>query len=104
LKENAETDPNYVKNMSENEYNRLMGIENTSVSTETCVQEVEDTKRLKKAEAKYEADMARINAKDRRYDTELSVCENERNAIKSEMETLKSVARDNVERTFKLFS
>ena len=60
--------------------------------------------KIKKAEAKYEADMKRIDLKDRRYDTDLAAIEAERNAIKQEMETLKTVTKDNVERTFKLFS
>lgn len=76
----------------------------SSVSTNTGLQEVTDEIALKKAEAKYEADMKRIDLKDRRYDTELAAIEAERNAIKQEMETLKTVSKDNVERTFKLFS
>ena len=76
----------------------------TSVSTNTKLQEVSDEKNLKKAEAKYEADMKRIDMKDRKYDTQLAALDNERNAIKQEMDTLKTVARDNVDRTFKLFS
>ena len=92
-----------IINMSEAKYNELLGIENTSVSTETFVQEVQDEAGLRKAEAKYEADMRKIDRKDRMYDTELAALDNERNAIKSEMETLKTVAKDNVERTFKLF-
>ena len=76
----------------------------TSVATNTGLQEVSDEVLLKKAEAQYEADMKRIDMKDRRYDHELSAIENERNAIKQEMETLKTVSKDNVERTFKLFS
>ena len=76
----------------------------TSISTNTGLQEVTDEVNLKKAEAKYEADMKRIDLKDRKYDTDLAALETERNAIKQEMETLKTVAKDNVERTFKLFS
>ena len=76
----------------------------TSVSTNTGLQEVTDEVNLKKAEAKYEADMKRIDLKDRKYDTDLAALDAERNAIKQEMETLKTVAKDNVERTFKLFS
>ena len=76
----------------------------TSVAIDTGLQEVSDETLLRKAEAKYEADMKKIDMKDRRYDTELAALDNERNAIKSEMETLKTVAKDNVERTFKLFS
>jgi hypothetical protein len=76
----------------------------TSVSTDTGLQEVTDEVNLKKAEAKYEADMKQIDLKDRKFDTDLAALDTERNAIKSEMETLKSVAKENVERTFKLFS
>ena len=76
----------------------------TSISTNTGLQEVTDEIELKKAEAKYEADMKRIDLKDRKYDTDLAALESERNAIKQEMETLKTVSKDNVERTFKLFS
>ena len=56
-----------------------------------------------KVEAQYEADMHRIDRKDRMYDTQLAALDSERNAIKQEIETLKTVAKDNVERTFKLF-
>ena len=74
-----------------------------SVATDTNLQEVADESGLRKAEAKYEADMRRIDMKDRKYDYDLAALDNERNAIKNEMETLKTVAKDNVDRTFKLF-
>ena len=76
----------------------------TSVATNTGLREVSDEVDIKKAEAKYEADMRKIDNKDRKYDSDLAAIESERNAIKQEMETLKTVAKDNVERTFKLFS
>ncbi|MCR5266874.1 MAG: hypothetical protein K6E29_09845 [Cyanobacteria bacterium RUI128] len=76
----------------------------TSVAIDTGLQEVSDETLLRKAEAKYEADMRKIDMKDRKYDTDLAALDTERNAIKAEMETLKTVAKDNVERTFKLFS
>ena len=75
-----------------------------NIATDTSLQEVSDETELKKAEAKYEADMRKINAKDKKFDTDLAAMEQERNAIKTEMDTLKSVAKDNVDRTFKLFS
>ena len=75
-----------------------------NIATDTSLQEVSDETQLKKAEAKYEADMRKINAKDKKFDTDLAAMEQERNAIKTEMDTLKSVAKDNVDRTFKLFS
>lgn len=75
----------------------------TNVATNTCLQEVSNEIELKKAEAEYEASMRKIDNKDKRYDVELAALENERNAIKTEMDTLKTVAKDNVDRTFKLF-
>ena len=76
----------------------------TSVAINTSLREVDNEKELKKAEAKYEADMLKIDRKDRRYDQELAALDAERNAVKSEMDTLKKVAKENVDRTFKLFS
>jgi len=84
-------------------YNKGEENPETSVATNTFFQEVDDEKELRKAEAKYEADMRRIDMKDRKYDYDLAALDAERNAVKQEMETLKTVARDNVERTFKLF-
>ena len=75
-----------------------------NIATDTSLQEVSDELDLKKAEAKYEADMRKIDAKDKKFDTDLAALEQERNAIKTEMDTLKTVAKDNVDRTFKLFS
>ena len=75
----------------------------TNIATNVLLQEVSDDVELKKAEAEYEADMRKIDNKDKRYDVELAHLENERNAIKTEIDTLKTVAKDNVDRTFKLF-
>ena len=75
-----------------------------TVSTDTMLQEVSNEKELKKAEATYEAENSRINKKDAQYDTLLSQTETERNAIKTEMDSLKQVKNDNIEKTFKLFS
>lgn len=76
----------------------------TSVAINTGLREVQDESLLRKAEAKYEANMKKIDMKDRKFDQDLAALEAERNAIKQEMETLKTVAKENVERTFKLFS
>ena len=75
----------------------------TNIATNVSLQEVADETELKKAEVEYEASMRKIDAKDKQYDVELAHLENERNAIKTEMDTLKTVIKDNVDRTFKLF-
>lgn len=48
--------------------------------------------------------MRKIDAKDKKFDTDLAALESERNAINTEMETLKTVIKDNIDMTFKLFS
>ena len=96
----AREDGTFAQEATDEDFNRY----ETSVSTNTNLQEVTDESELKKAEAKYEADMKKIDNKDRKYDSDLAALDTERNAIKQEMETLKTVAKENVERTFKLFS
>ncbi|MCM1266238.1 MAG: hypothetical protein NC200_08580 [Candidatus Gastranaerophilales bacterium] len=93
-----------LMDMTDAEYEDLMGIKNTSVSVNTAMREVADETDVKKAEAQYEADMKRIDRKDANYDRQLAVCENERNAIKLELDSLKTVINDNVDMNFKLFS
>lgn len=93
-----------INAMTDKEYEEMMGIVNTSVATNTSLREVSNEINVKKAEAKYEADMKEINKKDTKYDTQLSACETERNAIKEEIDSLKNVIKDNVDLTFKLFS
>lgn len=75
-----------------------------SVANETSLQEVANTENVKKAEATYEKDMKKINKKETKIDTELQQCEAERSSIKTEQDSLKSVIKDNVDLTFKLFS
>jgi hypothetical protein len=68
------------------------------------LQEVSDETYVKKAEAKYEANMRKINAKETRIDNDLSRLDTERTAIKTEEDTLKQTVKDNVNLNFKLFS
>ena len=79
----------------------------TSVATSTnnnYLQEVQDDKDLKKAEAEYEHELDILNRKDTKFDTELSKLETEREAIKKQMESYKTIIKDNVEKSFGIFS
>ena len=78
--------------------------DDTSVPTNTNLKEVQDKSILRKAEADFEANMKKIDMKERKYDQDLTKLDAERNAIKSEIDTLKKVVQENVDRTFKLFS
>jgi hypothetical protein len=79
----------------------------TSVATSTnnnYLQEEQDEKELKKAEAEYNHALDLINRKDTKFDTELSKLETERKAITTEIDAITKVRDENIDRTFKLFS
>lgn len=106
-----EDDSNWFTNMLNAGFLFIFKLDNTTgeyyqtnLATDTNLREVSDETELKKAEAKYEASMRKIDAKDKKFDTDLAALEQERNAINTEIDTLKTVAKDNVDRTFKLFS
>ena len=79
----------------------------TSVSTSTnqnYLQEIADEVKIKKAEAEYEHEMTVIKGKDKKFDMELKKLETERTALKTEVDSIKTVRNDNTERTFGIFS
>lgn len=79
----------------------------TSVATSTnqnYLQEMQNDKDLKKAEAEYEHELDIINRKDTKFDTELNKLETERTAITTEIDSIKQVKDDNIDRTFGIFS
>ena len=65
---------------------------------------MQDDKDLKRAEAEYNHELDIINRKDTKFDTELSKLETERIAITTEIDSIKSVKDDHIERTFGIFS
>jgi hypothetical protein len=81
--------------------------ESTTIATSVgsnYLQEVNDDDKAKKAEVEYEHELKIINRKDTKFDLQLKKLETEENACKTELESLKKVRDDNVERTFNLFS
>lgn len=85
-----------------------LSFSSTGVSSDTRLEYTTtstiDKKELAKAEAEYEHEMKKINAKDKRYDMDLSKLEAERTALKTEYDSVKKVISDNIERTFGIFS
>ena len=80
----------------------------TSLATDSYVGETTttsiDKRAYAKAEAEYEHETKAIDAKDKKYDNELSKLETEREALKTEYDSVKKVISDNIERTFGIFS
>lgn len=69
----------------------------------TTTSEIDSTA-LKKAEAKYENDMRKINKKDKQFDLDLSKLETERSALTTQYDSIKKVIDENIKRTFGIFS
>lgn len=67
------------------------------------LQEVDDTSGNAAAEAKYEADMSKVQAQDKIFDLELKNIDTEHNATQTEIDSVKKVIDKNIERTFKMF-
>ena len=75
----------------------------TTISEDTCIQEVADEKAIAKAESKYNQDMADLENKDKKYDLELKKLDTEHSALQTEYDSIKNVVDKNVENSFKTF-
>lgn len=106
---------NWFKKMVESAQITIMGYDEhgadnewseTSFATSTNenkLQEVKDDTGLKKAEAEYENQLNLINRKDSKYDRELKKLETEENALKQQIDSIKKIGEENIDRTFKTF-
>lgn len=75
----------------------------TSLSEDTCIQEVEDDTKIAIAQAQYEDDLAQIQRLDSRYDLQMKQLDTEHNTLQTEYESVKNVITKNVENSFKTF-
>ncbi len=75
----------------------------TSISSDTCIQEVEDDTKIAIAQAKYEDDLSQIERLDSRYDLQIKQLDTEHNTLQTEYESVKNVITKNVENSFQTF-
>lgn len=75
----------------------------TSLSSDTCIQEVEDDTKIAIAQAKYEDDLSQIERLDSRYDLQIKQLDTEHNTLQTEYESVKNVISKNVEKSFQTF-
>ena len=75
----------------------------SSISDDTCVQEVEDETAIALAESKYTDDLAQIQRLDSRYDLQMKQLDTEHNTLQTEYESVKNVISKNVEKSFSTF-
>ena len=59
---------------------------------------------VRKAQAKYEAEKTKLNQKETRIDLKMEDLETEQSAIEKMIESIKNVEKENIDRTFKLWS
>lgn len=80
----------------------------TSPSSDTSLRYAEttsvDTTAAKKAEAKYENELRQIQAKDKKFDLSLSKLDAERESLTKQRESLQKVIKENIDKSFKIFS
>ena len=76
----------------------------TSTSSNTQLAIEADQKELAKAEAEYNAKTLKINNKEKLLDNDLKALDTEHSALKTEQDSIKSLIKDNVDKTFNLFS
>ena len=75
----------------------------TSVATNTGLREKTDDQALALAEANYEAALRKIDKKEEQYDKDLAKFDQERKALTTQLDTLKTCIKENIDRTFKIF-
>lgn len=76
----------------------------TSISSDSAIQEVQDERKIALAEAKYTQDTAALESKDEKIDLELKKLDTEHSALQTEYDSLKSVVSKNIEKSFNIFS
>ncbi len=75
-----------------------------NMATDTNLSMETDDLTVIKAQAEYENKMDNIDQKDKQLDLQLSKLENERNALKTEYDTVKELIKKNIERSYKTFN
>lgn len=69
-----------------------------------AISEVYDESDDKSAQAQYDTTISKIQKTDKSLEMELDKLENERNALQTEMDSVSTVIKDNIESSFKVFS
>ena len=93
-----------LANLYIQKYDQAKGWEDYSYTSSSIFTTEDDDSQVAKAESEYEYAMAQIQEKDKRFDLELDNINTEHEAVKTEMDSVKGVIKDNVDKTFTIFS
>ena len=95
---------NYVENENgEAKYDIPTTNNEISIASSTKLYLQSDSSVVAKAEANYTAEMNKINKKDKQLDNDIKKLDTEHNALKTEVDSVKNIISDNVEKSFNLF-
>lgn len=100
---------NIMLNIMETAQNNANGVKvniftETNVSIDTNLSTATDELRVSRVAHDYENKLRAIDQKEKQLDTQLSRIENERNALKTEYDTVKDLVKKNIERNYKTFN
>lgn len=90
----------FVNNTNTDEVGMTMDL----LQSDKYIEYVLDTSDDAEAESQYQYEMASIKRKENQLDLELNQLETQHNAVIKEIDSVKEVIKNNVDRTFKLFS
>jgi len=83
--------------------NNVDTVQEVSIASSTKLYLQSDNTVVAKAEANYNAQMNKINKKDKQIDNEIKKLDTEHTALKTEVDSVKTIISDNVEKSFNLF-
>lgn len=89
--------------LGKNDEDKLVSQEWSTIGGGAITEKLDETDDAQ-AQAKYEKESKRLELLDKKMQLELDEIETERNAVKTEMDSLEKVINDNIEKTFNTFS
>lgn len=103
--EEGEAILNVMQNAQDEVNDKKVNIfEKTNMATDTNMSIASDDLLISQAQDTYERKLEDINQKDKQLDLRLARIENERNALKTEYDTVKDLIKKNIERGYKTFN
>jgi hypothetical protein len=75
-----------------------------SIDSDQSIQDVTDERKIALAEQDYKNKLAKLEAKDNKYDLELKKLDTEHNALQTEYSVMKDLINKNIDNSYKTFS
>lgn len=80
------------------------GFVSTAIDSDQCIQEVTDEREIALVEQEYKTKLEKLESQDNKYDLQLKQLDTEHNALQTEYETMASLIKNNIQKSFNTFS